>query len=116
MFVFTFLKNEPILLLKKNDKRYFFRLFVFRFVFLQNFQFSVVSVICPTHHLSYISFVLHLIFPLHHLSYTSFSLHIICPTHHLSYTSFVPTSSICMGATLFGMRCLYQFSPYRRNR
>ena len=30
--------------------------------------------------------------------------------------SYVPTSSICMGATLFGMRRLYQFSPYRRNR
>ena len=29
--------------------------------------------------------------------------------------SYVPTSSICMGATLFGMRRLYQFSPYRRN-
>ena len=28
----------------------------------------------------------------------------------------VPISSICMGATLFGMRRLYQFSPYRRNR
>ena len=115
MFVFTFLKNEPILLLKKNAKRYFFRLFVFRFVFLQNFQFSVVSVICPTHHLSYISFVIqkpekyHLsytlfvlhrlsytsfvlqrgdkyLFPKLHLFYTSFVLHIICSTPHLSYT------------------------------
>ena len=30
--------------------------------------------------------------------------------------SYVPISSICMGATLFGMRRLYQFSPNRRNR
>ena len=30
--------------------------------------------------------------------------------------SYVPTSLIYMGATLFGMRRLYQFSPYRRNR
>ena len=29
--------------------------------------------------------------------------------------SYVPTSSICMGATLFGMRRLYQFYPYRQN-
>ena len=29
--------------------------------------------------------------------------------------SYVPTSSIRMGVTLFGMRRLYQFSPYRRN-
>ena len=88
MFVFTFLKNEPILLLKKNNKRYFFRLFVFRFVFLQNFQFSVVSVICPTHHLSYISFVPYrnqknIICHTLYLSYT------VCPTPYLSYTSFV---------------------------
>ena len=30
--------------------------------------------------------------------------------------SYVPTSSICMGATFFGMRRLCQFSPYRCNR
>ena len=32
------------------------------------------------------------------------------------FTSYVPTSSICMGATFFGMRRLCQFSPYRCNR
>ena len=30
--------------------------------------------------------------------------------------SYVPTSSICMGATHFGMRRLYQFIPCRLNR
>ena len=34
----------------------------------------------------------------------------------LQSKSYVPTFSICMCAKLFGMRRLYQFSPYRRNR
>ena len=49
----------------------------------------VLHFICPTLHLSYTSFVLHIICPKLYLSYTSSVLHIICPTHHLSYTSFV---------------------------
>ena len=91
-FHFSEKRIDPFV--KKNDKRYFFRLFVFRFVFLQNFQFSVVSVICPTYHLSYISFVLHIIchtetrkisFVIHFICPTSFVLHLIYPTHHLFY-------------------------------
>ena len=30
--------------------------------------------------------------------------------------SYVPSSSFCMGVTVFGMRLLCQFSSYRRNR
>ena len=34
----------------------------------------------------------------------------------LQSKSYVPTFSICMAATLFGMRRFYQISTYRRNR
>ena len=65
---------------------------------LQRYPLNRRYVFCPTHHLSWRSFVqqagktafvLHTICSTHHLSYTTFVLHIICPTHHTSYTSYV---------------------------
>ena len=35
---------------------------------------------------------------------------------NLTFICCVYKKKICMGATLFGMKRLYQFSPYRRNR
>ena len=53
---------------------------------LQRYPLNRRYVFCPTHHLSYTTFVLHIICPTHHTSYTSYVLHIIYCTHHLSYT------------------------------